>query len=132
MKQYKGFLLGVLVTVLASTLFWAGTVYATTGCFPDTNGHWAETFICWMKDTGISSGYPDGTYKPANNVTRAEMAVMLQKAVELPPSIGEIRINTGAGNWKQTGTASGTLTLYSWDEYAGYTSSANNQSFNFL
>ncbi len=36
-------------------------VSAATGCFPDTDGHWAETFICWLKDNGITGGYPDGS-----------------------------------------------------------------------
>ena len=54
-------------------------VFAATGCFPDTNGHWAETLICWMKDSGLTGGYPDGTYRAENGVTRAEMAVFLNK-----------------------------------------------------
>ena len=58
-------------------------VSAATGCFPDTGGHWAETFICWMSDTGLTGGYPDGTYKPENNVTRAEMAVFMKNSYDL-------------------------------------------------
>lgn len=100
MKQYKSFLVGVLVTVLASTLFWAGTVYAATGCFPDTNGHWAETFICWLKDNGITSGYPDGTYGPGNNVSRAEMSVFLQKTYDLANSSAQTKANTAETNAK--------------------------------
>jgi len=52
-------------------------VSAATGCFPDTNGHWAETFICWLSDNGIAGGYPDGTFRPENGVTRAELSVFL-------------------------------------------------------
>jgi len=54
------------------------TVSAATGCFPDTNGHWAEEFICWLSDNGIAGGYPDGTFRPENQVTRAEMAVLMK------------------------------------------------------
>ncbi|MBL8062646.1 MAG: S-layer homology domain-containing protein [Anaerolineales bacterium] len=60
-----------------------GQAYASTGCFTDTNGHWAETFICWMKDNGITSGTGGGAYSPNNNVTRAEMAVFMQKLDDL-------------------------------------------------
>ena len=52
-------------------------------CFPDTGGHWAETFICWLKDNGIVSGYGDGTYRPENYVTRGEMAVFVNRGYEL-------------------------------------------------
>ena len=83
MKRFLPYFVGALVGMLMMTAFFAGRAsaspLATTGCFPDTVGHWAETFICWMKDNGISSGFPDGTYKPENNVTRAELSVMLNK-----------------------------------------------------
>ncbi|PKN94166.1 MAG: hypothetical protein CVU44_07125 [Chloroflexi bacterium HGW-Chloroflexi-6] len=72
-------LLGAAVLVFALTAFYAGNAYAATGCFPDTNGHWAETFICWMKEKGITGGFGDGTYRPNNTVSRAEMAVFLNK-----------------------------------------------------
>ena len=99
MKSHKAFLQGVLVTALAFSLFQAGTVYATTNCFPDTNGHWAETFICWLKDNGIAGGYPNGTFGPENPITRAEMAIMLQRSANLPPP-GEIRVNVGPNGWE--------------------------------
>jgi hypothetical protein len=67
--------------------------------FSDTNGNWAETYICWLKDNGISSGTGGGNYSPNNNVTRAEMAVFLQRQAEIPPSTGDIYISAGFGNW---------------------------------
>lgn len=83
MKRLFPYFVGALVGMLMMTAFFAGRAsaspLATTGCFPDTNGHWAETFICWMKDNGVSTGFPDGTYKPENGVTRAEMSVMLNR-----------------------------------------------------
>ena len=88
-----------VVAVLLAAAFWAGKAIATTGCFSDTNGHWAETFICWLKDNGISNGYADGTYRPENYITRAEMAKMLQKQAEVPPDTGAILITPGKGNW---------------------------------
>lgn len=33
-----------------------------------------------MVERGIAKGYPDGTFKPNNNITRAEFAVMLVRA----------------------------------------------------
>ncbi len=43
----------------------------------DYNGHWAEAIIeKWIEMEKIS-GYPDGTFKPDNNITRAEFAKIL-------------------------------------------------------
>jgi hypothetical protein len=98
-KMKRKVLLGAAVLIFFLTAFYAGSAYAATGCFTDTNGHSAETFICWMKDNGISVGFPDGTYRPLNNVNRAEMAIFLKRAAEIPPSTGDILISAGFGNW---------------------------------
>ena len=37
---------------------------------------------------GVIGGYPDGTFKPANVVTRAEMATMIVNALGIPVSGG--------------------------------------------
>jgi hypothetical protein len=52
--------------------------------FSDVTGHWAEIFIEELYDQGITGGYPDGTYRPENQVTRAEMAVFLVNAFNIP------------------------------------------------
>ncbi len=51
--------------------------------FSDINGHWAESTINKWKDKGIITGYPDGTFKPDDPVTRAELAKVLTEAFEL-------------------------------------------------
>jgi hypothetical protein len=64
-----------------------GTAYTppapTGGSFSDVSGHWAEAWIEQLKAEGITSGYPDGTYRPENQVTRAEIAVFLVNAFSL-------------------------------------------------
>jgi hypothetical protein len=45
--------------------------------FSDISGHWAEAWIEQLYDEGMTAGYPDGTYRPGNQVTRAEIAVLL-------------------------------------------------------
>jgi len=57
---------------------------ASGGSFPDVSGHWAEAWIEQLIAEGITSGYPDGTFKPDITVTRAEMAVFLVKTFNLP------------------------------------------------
>jgi S-layer homology domain len=51
----------------------------------DYAGNWAEPFIKVLIDKNIIVGYPDGTFKPDQPVTRAEFAALLNKAFELPP-----------------------------------------------
>ncbi|MGI6206470.1 MAG: family 10 glycosylhydrolase [Anaerovoracaceae bacterium] len=43
----------------------------------DISGHWAESYIRTLVSAGIVSGMGDGTFKPDNNVTRAEFVKML-------------------------------------------------------
>lgn len=101
MKISKIKLSGIIAAiVVAPMLFWTGTVYASTGCFNDTNGHWAETFICWMKDNNITSGTGGGNYSPEDFVTRAQMAVFMNKANGVPPQTGDILISSGFGGWQ--------------------------------
>lgn len=41
-------------------------------CFPDVHAEWFAPYICYAKSQGWVSGYPDGTFKPANPVNRVE------------------------------------------------------------
>ena len=45
---------------------------------PETHTFYAAVMDCAAK--GITSGYADGTFKPANSVTRAQFCVMLSRA----------------------------------------------------
>ncbi len=101
MKISKTILSGIFVLAFSALLFWAGTAYAATGCFNDTNGHWAETYICWMKDNGITSGTGGGNYSPEAFVTRAQMAVFMQRIINVPPETGDILISSGFSKWQK-------------------------------
>ncbi len=57
----------------------------TYAAFGDISGHWAEKTIDKWADKGVISGYPDGTFKPDNPVTRAELAKILTLAFDLQP-----------------------------------------------
>ncbi len=50
--------------------------------FPDVSeNHWASSQIDELSDKGVIVGYPDGTFKPDDNVTRAEFASMAIRAL---------------------------------------------------
>lgn len=45
--------------------------------------HWATEYISSLVDQGIIQGYPDGTFRPNNKITRAEALTMLARALDL-------------------------------------------------
>ena len=45
----------------------------------DYSGHWAEKSIRWALEKGLMRGYGNGTWKPDQPLTRAELAVVLQR-----------------------------------------------------
>lgn len=54
--------------------------------FPDLAGHWAEDAIRLFAMASGIAGYPDGTYRPDNPVTRAEFAIMLAGLLGMEPA----------------------------------------------
>ena len=55
-----------------------------TATFPDVApGFWAFQYVEALAASGITTGFPDGTFRPAENVTRAQMATFLARALGL-------------------------------------------------
>lgn len=53
---------------------------ATTMAFPDAaTDQWYSDAICWAQDNGIALGYPDGTIRPDQPVTKQELATILYR-----------------------------------------------------
>lgn len=50
----------------------------------DIQGHWAQACIEYLLQADVFSGYPDGTFRPEQAVTRAEFAAIVTRAFELP------------------------------------------------
>ena len=53
-----------------------------TAPFADVIGHWAERPIGAEHEAKRITGYPDGTFRPDNHITRCEAAVILNKIFE--------------------------------------------------
>lgn len=49
--------------------------------FNDISGHWASNFINAASEKGWISGYPDGSFKPQNNITRAEAITLINNVL---------------------------------------------------
>ncbi|NLD45665.1 MAG: hypothetical protein GX660_00505, partial [Clostridiaceae bacterium] len=54
--------------------------------YSDISNHWAKDFINDLLSKNIISGYQDGTIKPDQNITRAELTVIVAKAMGLKPA----------------------------------------------
>ena len=75
-----------LTLIPTDTAVQAVTVSRFPDIQPGTAGGWARTYVeeCAGRVPLIVGGYPDGTYGPSLAVTRDQMAVFMQRALELP------------------------------------------------
>lgn len=55
--------------------------------FTDTEGHWASAAIDSAQTIGLLSGYPDGTFRPANTISRAEAIAICNRVLGRAPDI---------------------------------------------
>jgi hypothetical protein len=78
-------LTAVLMIVSASSIVFADSIdysqWNSQSSYPqDVVGTPLFTSVKYLIDKKILTGYPDGTFKPSNTITRAEIAVALTKA----------------------------------------------------
>jgi uncharacterized surface protein with fasciclin (FAS1) repeats len=60
---------------------------ATTSNLSDVSAnYWASPFILALAQRNVIAGFPDGTFKPDQAVTRAQFAAMIQKAFNQNPT----------------------------------------------
>jgi S-layer homology domain. len=53
--------------------------------FSDTIGHWAEEAIDKALEQGLITGYPDGTFRPDQPITRAEAMTIVNRVLKRAP-----------------------------------------------
>ena len=59
--------------------------YQGEDLFPDIDGHWAQDYINQAADAGIIEGYPDGTFGPQKQITRAEAVTLVNRTLDRHP-----------------------------------------------
>ena len=80
MKKQKilHFVIAVILGSLLSGM--VGGIVVAAWPFPDVfPTDWAYDHIKWLYENKITTGYPDNTYRPNNNVKRDEMAAFLHR-----------------------------------------------------
>jgi len=51
--------------------------------FTDIGNYWGATFVDFLYNSGVTTGYADGSFRPNQNITRAQFAVMLYRYLGL-------------------------------------------------
>ena len=54
--------------------------------FTDIETYWGATYVDFLYNAGITTGYEDGTFRPDQKITRAQFAVMLYRYLGLDES----------------------------------------------
>jgi hypothetical protein len=67
--------------------------------FSDVAGHWAEDDIQCAAAAGWINGYPDGTFKPDQHMTRAELMTLVNRMLERAPETADDLLRNGMINW---------------------------------
>ncbi len=79
-----------LFVILALTLTVATQASAQIRFKDVPEDHWAASYVYDLVKLGVTNGYPDGTFRGKNNITRYETAVLMAKLAKV--------IGGGAGN----------------------------------
>lgn len=104
MKRKVKRLSSLLLTLCLTLSLCLGSAYAANRMFSDSAGHWAENIIHELAERGIIAGYPDGTVKPDNIITRGEFCALLARYLELDATGAEKKTPTFSdidGNWSE-------------------------------
>jgi S-layer homology domain len=85
--------------------------------FDVPSNHWAKGFIEALATQGIINGFPDGTFRPDEGVTRAQFAAMVQKAFNRQPTRSPVMFTDVPSSYWAYGAIA---TAYSTSFMSGY------------
>ena len=90
MKNIKRF----VSVLLALAMICSMVVFASaTTKFTDIEGHWGQKYIEHWTELGVINGYPDGTFRPDQKVTRAEVSKILTVAYRMSTDVEETKFS---------------------------------------
>lgn len=75
-----------LVVIMMITFIFVGNqpAYAQTS-MTDLEGHWSKDYVQRLVDLGAINGYPDGTFKPNNTISRGAFIKVLCGVMDMKP-----------------------------------------------
>lgn len=129
-------IISIAVTTAMVVTLASGTAFAGNGNskgfgqkdFKDMKGHWGYQSVQKMQNYGIFDGYSDGTFRPDQSLSGAELAVLIERLVDYKlgedESNNQIVMNFGNSGGHGNGWGSG----YNWGSWGDW-GSWGNQSF---
>ena len=91
--------------------------------FNDTAGHWGEAVIKRAAELGLFKGYPDGSFGPNRNVTRAQYVTVLYRMAGSPAVSGPAPFTDIAGQSQEFQNA------IAWGYEKGYVNGKSADTF---
>ncbi len=85
----------VALSMVLSSLAPAASVFAAT----DISGHWAEKTISSWQERGLIGGYEDGSFKPNNAISRAEMVRIINQSLGFTGGSGANFSDVSPSDW---------------------------------
>jgi hypothetical protein len=77
-----------LMKILVEGMGVTPNVNENKNCFPDVKEDWYAKYVCYAKTQGWVQGYPDGNFKPAQNVNDVEALKMILESQEISEPAG--------------------------------------------
>lgn len=106
------------------------------GSFSDTDGHWADAFIRALHRAGVVRGTGNGAFHPDQEITRAEMAAILARVLNMSAAIGTSQYSDISGHWAEDNISqlsqAGIVSGVDDDEFAPEDTATRNQSVTIL
>ena len=104
----------------------------TNNPYPDVAAsYWAATKIEQAKDLGIISGYQDGTFRPEEKVTRAELMAIMRRAAQARGNTTQLVANQTGQVFNDTQDHWAQDVIAGLSEYCGIATPLNETGSNF-
>lgn len=97
-KKKQVFNVFITAVIIFTMIFSSISAVVADNLLSDIKGHWAQDTIEDLVNRRIIEGYPDGTFRPNNNITRAEFTSLLVRAFDLKSGLGKVFSDT-ADHW---------------------------------
>ena len=120
-KKTKSIMALVIITVVMLTAVLPLQAFAASPKLSDVAGNWAEKEITAWVGQGFIKGYPDGTFKPNNNISRAEFVALVNRVYKFAETAPVTFKDVKDSDWFSTDVAKA--------EKAGYLSELKDGSF---